>query len=172
MRSRRVVDECGRDVIAMTGTKAVQTPRGRRTAVGVDKFPRSGRKPLRGVFIRLLGANAVHVGWCGQIRMFGTTTARRGVRPALGSECRLWGRKRPMSGRRGRVPMFGTKAVQRGVYSARRGRCGPWAAGMDESSRPGWRPSHEHVRLIPKSRVWNGQWCAPSPLGNDACIHL
>ena len=60
------VDECERGaasaagMIAMIGAGAIQTPCGRPMAANVDKFPRSGRKPLRGAFIRPLGANAVH----------------------------------------------------------------------------------------------------------------
>ena len=53
-------DVSAADMIAMIGARAVQTPRGRPMAAIVDKFPRSGRKPLRGAFIRPLGANAVH----------------------------------------------------------------------------------------------------------------
>ena len=60
------VDECeggaasAAGMIAMIGAGAIQTPRGRPMAANVDKFPRSGRKPLRGAFIWLLEANAVH----------------------------------------------------------------------------------------------------------------
>ena len=61
-----MTEKCGEgaasaaDMIAMIGAGAIQTPRGRPMAVNVDKFPRSGRKLLRGAFIWLLEANAAH----------------------------------------------------------------------------------------------------------------
>ena len=62
----RMTDKCGEgaapaaDMIAMIGAGAIQTPREQPMAANVDKFPRSGRKPLRVAFIRPLGANVVH----------------------------------------------------------------------------------------------------------------
>ena len=87
-------------------------------------FPRSGRKPPRGAFIRSTGANVAHGGWCGRVRMSGTTATQRGICPAHRRRCRLWRSWTANGGRRGKFSAFGTKTAQRGVYSTLRGKCG------------------------------------------------
>ena len=68
-------------MIAMIESKAVQTPRGRRTAANADNFPCSGRKPLRGAFIWSTGANAAHGGRCERFLPEGSSC------PASGGKC-------------------------------------------------------------------------------------
>ena len=64
--------------------------RRQRMTAATDEFPCLGRKPLRGAFIRSLGANTVHRvknGRRGQVSAFGTKTAQRGVHLVSEDEC-------------------------------------------------------------------------------------
>ena len=137
----------------MIGAGAIQTPRGRPMAANVDKFPRSGQKPLRGAFIWLLEANAVHgVGnglWRPTWTRVSTSTvkaAQSGVYSAPRGKCRPWGCERHLGVRCGRIPMSGTKP--------------PEEAAIRSPSLGSGRPP-----LV----LTNSGVCAPSPLTETAC---
>ena len=95
-------DVSAADMIAMIGARAAQTPREQPTRTSfpcprrklstggvdalwtadMDKFPRSGRKPLRGAFIRSTGANAAYWGrrWSARTGFaFGTKPSREAL---------------------------------------------------------------------------------------------
>ena len=99
-------DVSAADMIAMIGAGAVQTPRGQPMAdkfpcprrklstsgvdalwtADMDKLPRSGRKPLRGAFIRPTGANAAYWGrrWSARTGFcVRDETVQRGACPAF-----------------------------------------------------------------------------------------
>ena len=118
-------------MIAMIGAEAVQTPRGQPMAAGADRFPRSGRKPSRGAFIRPTGANAAHrVG--NDLREAGTDKFPcLGRKPSTGcvdgewrparTSFRVRDESRPEGrsfGPQGRMPLIGRRAV--GVKAIRR----------------------------------------------------
>ena len=140
--------------------KTVQTPRGRRTAVGADKFSRSGRKPLRGAFIRLTRADAGHVDRHRQVSMSALKAAWRGIYSVHRGRCGPTGSRTAFPGRRGQVSMFRTKTAQRGVYSVHGGRCG--------LSVPTGRGTSPSLPADPKQAVV----ALPLPLGENGLYSL
>ena len=121
-------DVSAADMIATIGAGAVQTPCGQPMAVVRRQvFPRLGRKPSRGAFIRSTGANGRPSG-CGRSAR---TSPMLGTKPSTGgvggewwstwTSFHVWNESRSegrLFGPQGQMPLIGQRVV--GVKAIRR----------------------------------------------------